>query len=395
VGVTAPPTAPTGVRFAATLRDACEVLAYNAKDFHTIELRTNAPLREKPFAVAAAQLTIRAGVGYQPHVIFKPEGATSSLENPMIEVSGGVLHLEGLRLTLALPENAANSWSLFRLGRPQAIELRDCALTIRRPQATSYLPFRDQVAFFDLNPPMVSETMQKDQMAATLPVQIQLDRCLARGEASLLRAQRAMPISLRMNDSLLATSERLLEMGGAPSEPMMGDAARVELSRVTVLARGGLCRMKTSEADQHQLTLDLQCSNGIILTDEQSPLIELDRSKGRPKALDDLRFTGGGYNYFPHTATMLRVRGGAGEAAERIVARSQWASLYGATLPEMQELLWDGGQSPLALAAPPEEHLPTNYELSRSVSNPPYDMGADMFHAGCDVLALPAEPPPP
>lgn len=307
---------------AAALRHVAEL-----PNVEAIELWFDGPRVEPPLAITARRLAIRAGAGYSPVLVIEPPSADFS-GGALFRLSGGDFSFSGLHLWCELPATGNGAWSLFQLDRVVSAELAECTVTLRNADEQG----RDrqaQAAFFELRPPPLrdpvasemsgampetmpgggmaiagmptgletssnaaqapatSETggMEKspggmatsgmaEEGAAYGPTAIRLSRCLVRGEATLVSAERAQPFSLQWNQGLFISNRRLLEIGAAVQRPEWGAPVEVDLTQVTVFAALGMCLM-TSHADaMYPLPLNLDSRYCIFLADPSAPLIE-------------------------------------------------------------------------------------------------------------------------
>ncbi len=138
-----------------TLAAACAA-AHNGD---VIELRYNGRRQEKPIHVVNLRATIRAGDGFQPVIVFKPNG-TDPVKNPrsMFSLNSGRLTISNLALELIVPRNLpADNWSLLEIHGGQTVRLEKCLLTIANAseQMTAYHP---DVVFFRVGASSGAET---------------------------------------------------------------------------------------------------------------------------------------------------------------------------------------------------------------------------------------------
>src|SRR5262249_42221378 len=155
---------------------------------------------------------------FHPIVVFRPEVRMG--QDEMIRlVGGGSAHVsfEGIELRLDLPDDLpANGWSLLSMGTGQSLDLSDCVLTVADGDANNP-PLHDQVAMIGVNRLRAGEimTMADSQIAMGQQARINLDRCIARGEANLVSLTDETPLTIRWNQGLLVTPHHLLETGGS------------------------------------------------------------------------------------------------------------------------------------------------------------------------------------
>ncbi|MGH7194485.1 MAG: hypothetical protein ACREJM_13280, partial [Candidatus Saccharimonadales bacterium] len=193
------------------LADACAA----AKNGETIELRYSGPREELPLVLSDVRLVIRAGDGDRPLVRFRPSDTNPvSYPRGMIKLNGGGLRLTGLAIELDLSLAApSENWSLFELQSVESLWFDDCSLVVRNASNQGGQS-HDKVSFVrvDANP-RVDMLMPGAQAAA--PVQMTLRNCVALGEAVFAYNPAGQAMGLAWHNGLLATSERLIAVGGS------------------------------------------------------------------------------------------------------------------------------------------------------------------------------------
>ena len=253
-----------------------------ARPNDVIELRFNGRHEEKPLTLANRKVTVRAGDDsagndFQPVLVFRPlEIDPIKYPRDMFNVAGGELTLGGVALELDVPRGVpADSWSLFRIGAGERVTLESCSLTIRNAsdQQTAHHP---EVAFFRLVPSADIDMAVADDPAENgIPprARIELQNCVARGEAVFLRAEDPQPIELVWRNGLLVTTERFLVADGNERTPAPNETIQISLEHLTAVVRSGLCRFVHTEFTPRQLDASFNCSSSIFLA-RNAPLIE-------------------------------------------------------------------------------------------------------------------------
>ena len=260
----------SGPRRFRTLASACAV----AHAGETIEICFNGRREERPIQVSSPNVTIRAGEGFHPRIVFQPDASDpAKYARSMIGLSGGQLVLQGLSLELEVPRLlAAENWSLVQLSPGQSLKLNRCWLTIRNAsnQQTAYHP---DVAFVRVSAPPGMDPAIGDE-APPEPASLTLTDCIARGEATFLHSEGPQPIELVWNNGLLATSERLFSAEGGEQASRAGLGVHLQLDHLTAELRSGLCRLARSEYAPHQLPCRIGCAHSMLFGSARSPLIE-------------------------------------------------------------------------------------------------------------------------
>ena len=136
---------PQGDEQFSTLEAACGA----ARNGDVIELRFDGPREDRPLKISNLRLTIRAGEGRQPIVVFRPSD-TDPVKYPrsMLTLAGGQLTLVGVAAELHVPRGVpADNWSLLETWGGEMVRLERCSLTVLNTsdQGSTY---HQDVAFF-------------------------------------------------------------------------------------------------------------------------------------------------------------------------------------------------------------------------------------------------------
>ncbi len=247
-----------------------------ARNGDVIELRYNGPREEKPVHMANLRATIRAGDGYQPVLIFRPN-ETDPVKYPrsMFTLSSGRLTISNLAMEMLISRDiAADNWSFLEIRDGQTIRLEKCALTVDNAseQLTAY---HQDAAFFRVAASPGAESKVAGGNAGPPPLaSIELNDSIARGEAAFIRVDDLQPVHLAWDNGLLATSEWFLSAAGGAQSPKPDEMLRIDLQHVTIAARAGLVHLASSQAAPHQFTVQFNCAGNIIMTSHGSSLIE-------------------------------------------------------------------------------------------------------------------------
>jgi serine/threonine protein kinase len=374
-----------------TLKAACS----QAKTGDIIELRFNGrPAESTPVRLENVRVTIRAGEGYRPVVVFRPN-EPDPLKYPrgMIAVSGGRLELVNLALELDVPRRiASDRWSLIEVRRAEMVRLENCSLTIRNA-SESRLAYHQGVSFIEVTAPP-GDGMMMDDASPPLPAtNLQLQNCVARGEAVFLRSPSPQPLNLYWENGLLATTEQFY-LAAAGSMSRQTSQARFDLRHLTAVVRGGLCLLtSTGNARQHAVP-EWRVSNSIVLADPSAALVQQNGVDGTTDFRKGLTWSGNrnfyeGFNVFWRTLP-LNPQDRSDEWD-----RQRWQTFWAMNEnPASTRLvMWQRLPDP---SRPVNSLTPADYALDmRDGQNPAHRAGDDGRDAGLEPEKLPALPPPP
>ncbi len=285
-------------------------------DADVIELHYDGVRNERPFRLSLSEgqtLTIRAGEGFSPVIRFAPEvGAEATHPKDMITIGGGQVSFESIHLEMDIPvDPPANDWALLKMDQMEKLALTNCTLTVRNASQTlrSGLYAASFINVQGAKPPTTPVTVEGGGIAVPR-TSVVLKNCLARGEATLVHADEATPLSLTWDNGLLITSERMLLVGGTEVPSLRSEFIRLDLQNVTAIVDKGLCRL-VSEGDEVQLTLDAHCHQSIVTTRDGMPLFEMLGEGSLAEHKKKLAFNGddapAGRNYYPGVETFWRI----------------------------------------------------------------------------------------
>ncbi len=237
----------------------------------------------------------------------------------MVSVAGGQLVASGIHWELDLPPNSPVVKSLFETRRADLLDFQRCTFTIRGQPL-----YHAGVAFFDIQAPPGSNSMGMGGTAMEgHVVTINLQNCVARGEATLLRDAELQSVRLTWDNGLLATSERLFVADGDSLLPRQEAHAELVLRSVTVMVGSGLALLTNSLEAPYQLVTDLRCYDCIIATTGSSPLVEQRGSAGIDEFLSQFRWSGVG-DYFYGFNVFWQIMSSSSQPPSRQFDFSQW-----------------------------------------------------------------------
>lgn len=290
-----------------------------------IELRFNDLKLLSPVVVDTAQyrenrLLIRAADGYAPLLAFQPASRPEDVTTTaMIDVLGGHVTWHGVHFFLQVPPSAGRrgSYALLRLDTTEFTEFRQCTFTVRNLPAPNInaaprTSFIEVVGPGDFNRILFdSQPLEED-----VPT-IWLKDCIARGQATFVRAEFAIPFWLLWEHGLFVSSERLLEMGGTIYEPKWRDGAvNVSLSRLLAVTEQGISLARSDSVSPYQLGVSVESEDCLFVTKATTPPTPLHLIQTSSVRLaDPISLTlRGNHNYYKNTQVVLRVENNSDRA---------------------------------------------------------------------------------
>lgn len=380
----------------ASLAAACSA----ASSGDVIELRYNGrrdQTPETPIRLANMRLTIRAGEGFQPVVVFRPSQEDKDpvkYPRSMFTVAGGELTLFDLAVELAVPRALpAESWSLFEPRQGGMLRLKKCLLTIRNA-SDRQTTFHPDVAFLRVKASPGADLVTADEAPAPVPpVTIELTDCVARGEAAFLRAEDVQPIRLAWNNGLLTTTERLLVADGGQRLPLSGEKIEIDLQHLTAVVRAGLCRLDSGQLDPYQLDTEIRCKDSIILADAESALVEQSGLDSVETLKHRFRWNGD-WDFYQGFTVFWSIHADGQEGPTEQLTLDSWHAYWGTeheSMPKWGQVVWK--QLPEA-GKPHHVQTPADYALGDSpAGNPARRAARDGRDVGFQADLLPQPRP--
>ncbi|MBN2476019.1 MAG: protein kinase [Pirellulales bacterium] len=373
-----------------SLAAACSVAADN----DVIELRYDGRREERPISMSKLRLTVRAGKGYRPVVVFRPtEADPVKYPRSMFTLTAGRLALVNLAFELRAPRGVpVDNWTLFETRGGQTIRLEKCALSIENA-SDKLTAYHKEVAFFCAkSAPATGSIVAEEVPSASPPVTIDMADCSVRGEAALLRATQLQPIHLVWNNGLLATSEQLLSAYGGQRPPQPGEMLQIDLRHVTAVVYGGLCRMVDDPVAPYLLAVQIDCSNSILMSLPGVPLFEQVGIATMDDSRQQLAWNGA-WNFYEDIDTFWTICDLDGEPLAPPWAFEAWTSYWGSGEHErLDQVRWQGLPKP---DRPWHTCTPSDLALGGTAEDNPAIGGAsDGSNAGFQTDRLPDFPKP-
>lgn len=372
-----------------TLDAACTA----AKTGDVIELRYNGRRQERPLVLTNRRITICAGKGFLPAIVFRPaEADPVKCPRSMFILTGGRLTMINTALELHVPrEVPAEEWALFETQGHQTVRLEKCSMSIANADRLS--SYHADVAFFRTRSAPGPEVVTPASPGAR--ASIELVDCIARGEAVLLHANDLQSDRLVWSNGLLATTERLVTAESGPKAPAPGESRQVDLRHLTVIAQTGLCRLVASQFAPYQMPVEIRSADSIIVVPPGVPLIE-QVGPGKP---DDRRkriLWNAERNFYEGVDAFWVVRGVDPQSPAELMNFDAWLAYWGPSSenqPTRGRVAWQKLPEP---DRPFHLHTPADYALNEATEgNAALKAASDGQNAGCQTALLPALPPLP
>jgi serine/threonine-protein kinase len=279
-----------------------------AKSGDIIELRYDGALDEPPLLFNNAKLTVRAGESFAPVVRFIPGGPRGSgSPNAMLTLRNGQLALHQVHFEFDVPTDATQRWTLFELSDASSLRMQSCSATIRTASEEVLAP---AVAVVEIRQRSTidSDAATREAAKARTPVEIVVNQSILRGEATLVYSPDGEPSKIRVADSLVALSQRILEadVGSTQKNPMA--AIGLEIDHTTFLVKQGLLRLVNSRQVQSVLPVDVRMRDSIVAGPDGALLIE-QSGEGRTSELRRQLTWRGDRNFYEGFETFWRIAG--------------------------------------------------------------------------------------
>jgi hypothetical protein len=300
-------------------------------------------------------LTIKAGEGYEPLLIFRPHAADLAPERPMLNIIGGRVEFVGVHFRVELPYDMADGWSLFHLNHVNDVRLVGCTMTVSNPLG-------NPAVFFSVHGTRQSgmENPPDEIVTETTP-QVRLEACVARGQATLIRANEGLPFRLTWKQGCLATSEYLAEAGGL-TDPSQDGVVRIRLTNVTASMTSGMVRLEIGDRAPSMPELGLTCNQCVFVHDESMPLIEYRNVASVERAINLFRMDGMD-NFYPSTYIRWRIDS-ANEATREFLFEDKDQPWYNESFAA-HEVRW---RAPLPDDRDVDTQMPQDYLLEAGES---------------------------
>lgn len=341
-------------------------------DVEEIELAFNGKKTiSKSLDIASKRLAIRAAAGFKPELVFQPSKDYPSDDRRMIRLTmpGGHVTWQGVRMRFDVPRSD-NEWVLFQYSAEAKLELTHCVLSIANT-SPALIRHSPKVSFFE--PGLRAATTTETRPLRPAPPEIEIQQCVLRGDATVIRLSDDAPLRCQILDSFIATADRLLETGGSNAQPGLDDAIALDLERSTIVATSGLLLCGAQLNRQFHLRVRVTQISCVVVADSSFPVVEF-RESG---ASEEPPFTfGGSNNFYPRSTVFFRHSFRADGVTE-----PKDFGLFG-SLPRWAVELntFPGTLAGGVPESPFQDHLPSDYVLKSPADT----------NAGCTLALLPA-----
>jgi hypothetical protein len=225
-----------------------------------------------------------------------------------------------------------------------------------------------------------------DAPAARVPASLQLKNSVVRGEARFARANEPLAVQISWENGLLAITQKLLTVKGAPSEPKPSGQMQINLQHVTACLPSGMLQIESTPDAPLLLPLEVNASD-CIFRGNSEPLIDQSGADEPEELRRRIAWTGD-RNFYEGFDCWWRIGGpGTSETALKM-GFADWRAFWAAReiQPSADRVSWRNLPS-----ADRDVHLqkPADYALGAG-ENPAHNSASDGHDAGMLIDLLPA-----
>lgn len=398
---------PTGK--AGTFQSLGSAVA-SARSDDVIKLDFNGSLDARPLELSGQLLTIRAGEGFRPRLVFHSSEAPSAFgihRQAFVRVHGGKLRMDGVRMEVDLSgAGTPDGWAFFELFGVEDLHLESCVLTMRAADSLRRSGSQDtgDPVFFDITDAAEPQShLLEEPVLPRDPTILQLKNCIARGDATLVRSESGQPVRLLWDNGLLVTSGRLFALDARPpayslpsgfSTAPLGipEFFEVELRHLTAVIQSGMALVSDFEDAGAPIGVRIQATDCILATSRDAPLIDY-RGMNLNAAAD--RFVWQGERNFYQRVRSFWTCAASDDLAPQSMDFVSWQRFWksrdeGEDIePQLDRVRW---RKPPGANLPLYQRAPDDYRLSESETDNPAPRGAsDGRDAGMDARFLPLQ----
>ncbi len=317
----------------------------------TIELRYDGERAERPLLVDDASLTIRAGTGFSPAIVFTPQDFEPEALNWMMLISGGSLTLQDVHIKMSIPPASTRSWTLFEMENAKQLTLTGCQVTVERSDEKMFREeMRRGIAVVSIRPRM-PETANSSTLAMSRYSAISIQDSLIRGEASMIRSNGQQPISIFCDNSLLALSGNILSSTSTTITSAMSGLVKMDFDGCTIDTGSSVIRRDGASCIPLRVTM----KDCIVTWGPTSPfLTQRSSTQTTDKILSLLGFGNNNlkdnvYEMSMPSRTMMLLASTAPMSGTRTIDYGEWKPLWEDNFSEPSNAIWATPISPAKL----------------------------------------------
>ncbi|RCS54584.1 serine/threonine protein kinase [Bremerella cremea] len=358
----------------------------------TIELRYNGERPARPLLVEDTSLTIRAGVGYSPTIVFTPQDYEPELLNWMMLITRGSVTLQNISIKMSVPPASTRSWTLFEMENAKQVVLAGCQVTIERNDEKMFREeMRRGIAVVSIRS-MAIEPGVSSTLATSRYSTISIQDSLIRGEASMIRSNGQQPLNIFCDNCLLALSGNLLNSTSTTIDNAMSGMVKLTFDGCTIDTGGSIIRRDGASCIPLRMTM----KDSIVAWGQASPLLsQRSSTQTTEKILNSLDFGDGNLKYNVYemsmpTRTMMQLTSTAQMGESQTIDYGEWKLLWDDNFSEPSNSIWATPISPLKLysSRTPQDYVLLN-DLARNIALRP-----SRRNAGTNFEELPFWPLP-
>jgi serine/threonine protein kinase len=259
--------------FYESFRDACLAATDRSDEIKIIEIELPEIVLDGTIQLQAPQLTIRSvnPDGSLIRLRSAPDGFSS--RGAAIVQMGGVVRWDNVQFEWSPGSGINRAPAMIELRDTQRTAFYECIFTARTNELEK--SSLEAPVFLRVESTITSGMMNPEMMAGNpIDTVIDLSDCIARGDATLLKAAPSATLTLRWSEGLFASSTRLAEFRGVSRRPIAQSKVKVELTRVTVQALEGLVRTSTSPDEPYAVPTHLELRESFISAPPNVALVE-------------------------------------------------------------------------------------------------------------------------
>ncbi|PQO38647.1 serine/threonine protein kinase [Blastopirellula marina] len=308
----------------------------------TIELRYNGELQARPLLVEDTSLTIRAGAGYAPSIVFTPLDYEPELLNRMMLITRGSLTLQNIRIKMSVPPASTRAWSLFEMENAKQLVLSGCQVTVQRNDEKMFREeMRRGISVVSIRPQTI-EPASSSTLATSRYSVISIQDSLVRGEASLVRSNGQQPLSIFCDNSLLAVSGNVLSSTSATIDNAMSGMVKMNFDGCTVDTGGSVIRRDGASC----IPLHVTMKDCIVRWGQMNPFLsQRSSTQSTDKMLSLLGFGDNNLKYNVYemgmpTRAMMQLSSTAAMGSSRTIDYGEWKLLWEDNFSEPCNSIW-------------------------------------------------------